>query len=58
MLENHTIFMTLMLCFLTSCCTLSINNVQTRGEASDVVDSDPINDVKPSTNLTIPAIGK
>jgi hypothetical protein len=58
MLGNHTYFSLLMLAFLTSCCTLSVNNVQTRGEAQDVVDSDPVNDIKPSTSLTIPAIGK
>ena len=42
---------------LTACCTLTINNVQSRGVAEDVVDSDPINDVKPTTDLTIPLKG-
>jgi len=58
MLQNHKYILVMMLAFLTSCCTLTVNNVQTRGEAQDVVDSDPVNDVKPSTSLTIPAIGK
>lgn len=47
-----------MLCLLTSCCTLSFQNILTDGTASDVVDSNPTNDVKPETSLTIPAIGK
>jgi hypothetical protein len=57
MLYFHTFVILSMLCFHTSCCTLTINNVQSRGIAEDVVDSDPINDIKPSTDLTIPAIG-
>jgi hypothetical protein len=38
---------------LTSCCTLSFQNVMTDGTASDVVDSAPTNDVKPSTNASL-----
>jgi hypothetical protein len=56
--NNRKVVLIAILVFLTSCCTLSVNNVQTRGEAQDVVDSDPVNDIKPSTSLTIPAIGK
>jgi len=38
---------------LTSCCTLSFQNVMTDGTASDVVDSTPTNDIKPETNASL-----
>jgi hypothetical protein len=38
---------------LTSCCTLSFQNVMTDGTASDVVDSAPSNDIKPETNASL-----
>lgn len=37
-------------------CTLSFTNVSTHGSASDVVDSDPSNDVKSNPTLNLPAI--
>lgn len=43
----------LLLSFLTSC-TLSFTNVDTHGSASDIVDSDPVNDVKPATEISLP----
>ena len=55
---NRKVVLISIFAIMSSCCTLSVNNVQTRGEAQDVVDSDPVNDIKPSTSLTIPAIGK
>ena len=54
---NRKVVLISMLAIMSSCCTLSVNNVQTRGEAQDVVDSDPVNDIKPSTSLTVPALG-
>lgn len=35
-------------------CTLSFQNVDTHGTATDVVDSDPTNDVTASPTVTIP----
>ncbi len=40
-------------CLLTGC-TLSFQNVMTKGTASDVVDSEPKNDVTANPQVTVP----
>lgn len=42
-----------LIAFLSSC-TINMSMANTEGSASDVIDSKPVNDVKPDTSIEIP----
>ncbi len=47
-------FISIISMFLATACTLSLNNISTEGQASDVLDEEQSADVKVDPVLTIP----